>query len=254
MNNFTDTGLIILKDEVNIEYAICRLDYTLCPDSSFKYVFTPYYDVIDLLNSNVFQGIPGLDLSLRKKEYIRENIIPVFISERVPSENREDYYDLLAEAGLKFMDPIRYLINTKYQYSGDNFYMSEFKERKSVTLEDELGKCNTLGTIKKILNGISHGDQIFLKNRSLLNDKKVFETLKFIYSKSFKKMKSDLQKGIELAKSKNKYKGRKPLSVDKLFFLEQSEAVSKGTITLDQALKSLNISKATYYRLKKRFI
>ena len=43
MNSITTSELICIKD-------------------TFKYIFTPYYDVIDLLNSDIFQGLPGLEL------------------------------------------------------------------------------------------------------------------------------------------------------------------------------------------------
>ena len=48
----------------------------------FQYIFTPYYDIIDAL---IDLGIPGINLSLRKKEYYRVNIKTTFISERVNS-------------------------------------------------------------------------------------------------------------------------------------------------------------------------
>lgn len=51
-------------------------------------------------------------MDLKKKEYIRKNIIPTFISERVPQKNREDFYELLEKLNMKFMDPIEYLIRT----------------------------------------------------------------------------------------------------------------------------------------------
>lgn len=75
----------------------------------------------------MFQGIPGLNLDLKKEVYIRENILPTFISERVPSKNREDLYDLLKSVNLTYMDSIEYLCRTKYKYSGDNFFMTYFE-------------------------------------------------------------------------------------------------------------------------------
>lgn len=78
----------------------------------FEYVFEPNYFLIDLLDSKYFQGIPGLNLDLKKQEYIRKNIIPTFISERVPQKNREDFYELLEKLNMKSMDPIEYLIRT----------------------------------------------------------------------------------------------------------------------------------------------
>lgn len=43
---------------------------------------------MNLLDVDIFQGIPGIDLDLKKEKYIRDNVIPSFISERFPSQNR----------------------------------------------------------------------------------------------------------------------------------------------------------------------
>ena len=51
---------------------------------------------MDLLPNNIFQGIPGLNLELRKDKYVRKNMTPVFISERTPSAHREDLWELLS--------------------------------------------------------------------------------------------------------------------------------------------------------------
>ena len=64
----------------------------------FTYVFTPYYEVIDLLSPPVFQGIPGLNLDRRKPVYVRDNRVPVFIGERAPNINREDLWHVLSKA------------------------------------------------------------------------------------------------------------------------------------------------------------
>ena len=106
MQSHLTKGIICVKDELNIEYRVCIIEHLENEDGSFEYRFFPNYPVIDLLNSDVFQGIPGLHLELKEKVYIRKNILPVFISERVPSVNREDYYEILDEVNMKFMDPI----------------------------------------------------------------------------------------------------------------------------------------------------
>lgn len=89
---FESVGTICLKGQNNFIYKICKITYRLFEDESFEYVFEPNYFLIDLLDSKYFQGISGLNLDLKKQEYIRKNIIPTFISERVPQKNREDFY------------------------------------------------------------------------------------------------------------------------------------------------------------------
>lgn len=251
MNSITTSGLICIKDNLNIEYVLCKLDYIFNDDDTFKYIFTPYYDVIDLLNSDIFQGLPGLELNFKKKEYIRENIQPVFISERVPSNTREDYYDILASLKMDYMNPIEYLIKTKESYSGDNLYVISYTERETVNLNNIIEKCNSLGIIKIILNNFAKGNKLILNNTEI-NNSKTFEVLKFIYQKQLNEQIIKQKKGIEKAKSDKIYKGRKAIKIDMLTFYEQIDLVKKGIITNDDAIKNLKISKSTYYRLKNK--
>ena len=50
MESISSKGLICIKDKLNIEYIICEIEYILKQDGTFKYVFTPFYNVIDLLD------------------------------------------------------------------------------------------------------------------------------------------------------------------------------------------------------------
>ena len=63
--------MICLDDDLGLTYRVSKIKYVLSEDESFSYTFTPNYSVIDLLTSNLFQGIPGLNLDLRKPRYIR---------------------------------------------------------------------------------------------------------------------------------------------------------------------------------------
>ena len=82
--------LICLNDEFNLTYKVAEITYIERDDESFEYEIKPNYSVIGLLDSKDFQGIPGLDIDLKKRSYVRKNVIPVFISERAPAKNRED--------------------------------------------------------------------------------------------------------------------------------------------------------------------
>ena len=137
MQSYLTKGIICVKDELNIEYRVCIIEHLENEDGSFEYRFFPNYAVIDLLNSDVFQGIPGLNLELKEKVYIRKNILPVFISERVPSINREDYYEILDSVNMKFMEPIEFLIRSKQRYSGDHLYVIKYEERKNKSHEND---------------------------------------------------------------------------------------------------------------------
>jgi hypothetical protein len=117
MNQIVTTGMICLDDPLGFTYRISAVEYTLREDESYTYVFTPNYYVIDLLDSDLFQGIPGLDIDRRKTRYVRENITPVFISERTPAENREDLWELLANVKMEYLNRLEWLIRTNTRYS-----------------------------------------------------------------------------------------------------------------------------------------
>lgn len=72
------------------------------------YVWRVDWDAYDRINDpNCI--IIGVDLSLRKEEYIR-NHIPSFIYSTIPPEGREDIPDILAKGGLREYDVLDILI------------------------------------------------------------------------------------------------------------------------------------------------
>lgn len=252
MINTKTIGLICIKDKLNIEYVVSKIEYITNKDGSFKYIFTPYYDVIDLLDSSIFQGIPGLNLDLRKEIYVRENIIPTFISERVPSENREDFYGIIESVNLSYMDPIEFLIRTKQHYSGDNLYVKKYEDRTSIVLEDNIKKSNSFGIIKIILDNIAKGNKTSLENGTILNSIEVFNSMKFLYKKTFKEISNKQKQGISIAKETGSYKGRKPIPIDEMLFLEQLEKIKNKETTSLEASKTLGISIDKFYRIKRK--
>ena len=186
MKQIKETGLICLKDALGIEYVICKLTYILNKNETFKYIFKPNYSVISLLKPPVFEGIPGLNLDLKREEYIRENIIPVFIAERVPQKNREDLYELLDAVGLDFIDPIEYLIRTDLQYFGDNLYLIKPFEHKRITIKTEMYYKNKLETMRLILEELAHGNDVQIGDNFIDNSNRniEFDKFNFLYKKS----------------------------------------------------------------------
>ncbi|MCK5732313.1 MAG: recombinase family protein, partial [Tenericutes bacterium] len=96
-------GIIYTRDSLNLEYAVCYIEQISYENDHYKYIFRPFYSIIDLCNASFFQGIPGLKLELRKYEYIRQNKTPTFIYERTPQENREDLWHLLDEVEMNYL-------------------------------------------------------------------------------------------------------------------------------------------------------
>lgn len=253
MNKKTFEGSITIEHE-GITYYVSNLSYTIYEDDSFEFVFTPNYFVIDLLPTSVFQGIPGLNLDERRERYVRKNIMPTFISERVPQKNREDFFELLEEAGMDYLNPIEYLLRTKKQYSGDPLKLKEKNIHSLININEISTKNNAFGLTKVILDNIAKGNDVFYEG-SIIDDtnrKVFFNVLHALYIKSLKGREANRKAGIEEAKQSGKYKGRKPVQVDMILFNESLKDISNGLINVKEACKRLNISVDKFYRVRKK--
>lgn len=88
MKTYISKGTICIKGPFQLIYAVCKITYQLNEDDSFKYVFEPNYSVISLLDSSIFQGIPGLNLDLKEKEYIRTKTLLSLPKEFLPRKEK----------------------------------------------------------------------------------------------------------------------------------------------------------------------
>jgi len=254
MKTYSSIGTICIKGKCDLIYNVCIIEYFLKEDDTFKYIFTPNYSVIDLLDSNIFQGIPGLNIDLGKEQYLRDNIVPTFISERVPSKNREDYFELLSKVNMDFMDPIEYLIRTKERYSGDKLFVVPYQEKESIKFESFCDTKTNSAIIKNILENICAGNTIIFPTQTIddNNRKLIHDILMELYVRSFTLNKKHQQEGIEKAKKNGKYSGRKPIRVDTLKFLDLLEKVNNKELSSRQAAEILGISIDKFYRVKKK--
>lgn len=117
---YRNSGIIYAVDRCGNKYSVARVDLERFDDQNFQYVFTPDWDTIDSLPTSIFQGIPGLNMSMRLERYYRVNMTPYFISERTPSEKREDLWELLEEVGLDYYDRFEWLLRTNMRCGTDN--------------------------------------------------------------------------------------------------------------------------------------
>lgn len=254
MKTYYSRGLIVVKDKFNITYLLSKIEYFYNEDETFKYVFTPSYSTISLLKSDIFQGLPGLNLDIKKEKYERINRVPVFISERVPNKNREDYYELLKEVNMEYMDPIEYLIRVKGQYFGDPYFVIAYKDKEKIDLDNLKGKYTNTELIKIILDNIAIGNDIIF-NDTLINDenrKLIYDILIKLYKRSVIYKKEKQLEGISLAKVNGKYKGRKRIEIDVINFLNYLNKINNKEITVKEACKNLGITIDKFYREKKR--
>jgi len=262
-------GIIYAVDQINIEYAVCYIEQVSYEDETFKYIFRPYYDIIKLCDSSFFQGIPGLNLELKKEEYIRENKTPTFIYERTPQENREDLWDLLEEVNMEYLDKLEWLIRTDRVYTGDNLIVKRFTESSvknnldRIVYNDEIhietinNHCKTTYyKLKRLIEIAAAGASIetddFIIDSNNRNE--VFEIIYSIYKSEYLSKKTKQKKGIEEAKKKNIYKGRKKIKVSKPKLEEVISKMDRNEITVEEALNILDLnSKSTLYRRIREF-
>lgn len=254
MKMYESKGMICLKGDYNIIYKVCDITYIIREDETFEYTFVPNYSVISLLSSKYFQGIPGLNLDLKKEKYIRKNIVPTFISERVPQPSREDYYELLEKVNLEYMDPILYLIRTKEQYFGDNFFVLPYEEKLKISFDTYANNDTNASFIKEMLRQICLGNDIIFNCQLINNDnrKSFHDVLIGLYTRAYIANKDKQIQGINKAKELGHYQGRKPIHVDELKFIKILDKAQKNELTAKEAAKELNISIDKYYRVKKR--
>ncbi len=259
MNKLVTRGIICLKDDYNFVYKIADIDYIEYENGDFQYLFYPHYNVIDLLDSYLFQGIPGLDLSKKLKCYERKNITPVFISERTPSENREDLWELLDKYNMKSLNRLEWLIRTDMQYSGDRFYVERRKDaddKPTIRINSMFDLTDRVDSLNKaLLDIICYGDYLDCQEISI-NDKNrldYYNLLMPIYMNEYHLKRTRINNGIIIAKSNKVYKGRKQIPLDPLLFRRVAQDYSNGILPLSEALSTLKISRSTFFRRLKNF-
>lgn len=250
MREIVTQGDICLNDDYNLTYKVAEIIYTEREDESFVYEIRPNYSVISLLDSKDFQGIPGLDMDLKKKSYVRENVIPVFISERAPARNREDLWDLLEECDMQYLNQLEWLIRTNTRYSGDKLFVQR-QEDKTMEIES----INLLGNrsaviCRKVLETICYGDEVISSTLTVndKNRKQYYDLLMTLYSTERKFLDLCRREGIKKSAKEGKYKGRAKIRIDKLEAQEIFLDYQNNKITSTEAARLLAISKSTFLR------
>lgn len=251
MKETTTTGTICFKDDFGIVYKISKITYTEHADETFEYVFTPFYEVIDMLNADLFQGIPGLKLETHKKQYVRTNVIPTFIAERTPGKNRENLWELLETVGMTYLNQLEWLIRTDTTYSGDRLYVKRYEPAD----EKQLIKTNAVSrTILKscryLLDAICYGNDVESPEYTIndSNRKDIYHILYQLYANECKRVNANKRAGIRKGAEAGHYKGRKRKYANTPKMYDICDAFAKKKITEKEALDALGISRATFYR------
>lgn len=269
----TNCGVIKAVGKYGEKYSVGKIEYQTFFNEEYQYIITPYWDVIDGLDASVFQGIPGITMELRLEKYYRVNMQPVFITERSPSKNREDLWELMESVGLDYYDRFEWLIRTTLTCGNDNLIVERYRqEAREYTYEEAVEN----------LAELQHGDRVTIRNQSSISTNPSVYTERLLRllgtgaSVSFEKEgllidvenrdsimmvlrqqyyaaklleKQRRQKGIDEAKKRGVYQGRKRISVDTEQLRKAAALFHNKKITEKQAMDRLGIaSRSTFYR------
>ena len=256
MREMVTSGSICVDDEYGFTYHVADIDYIEREDETYCYTIRPDYAVIELLAPPVFQGIPGLDLDLRKEVYVRENMVPVFISERSPGENSEDLWVLLESCNMDYLNRLEWLIRTDTRYSGDGLYvLRRGGEDLEVDSLEDLG--NRSSVISRRALEVICGGRKLITNQFVVDDtnrKMCFEIFMSMYKKERKYLEERRKDGIQKATESGKYKGRSRIKLDSMELQESFHKYEQGKLTGEQAADLLDVSKSTFIRRYREYL
>ena len=236
---------IVIKNQ-GLTYNICTLIQKNDGDS-FSYAFIPNREVISLIPPHIFEGIQGIDLDIEKEKYERSGI-PTFVSERVPPQNREGLFELLEKVGLDYYDPLQYMLRSKETYFGDNLVVVDFIPKQTIDVKYS-NITNLYPTIKKVVENIALNNDVTIDGSLIENKKNYFKMLYPVYLNLYLKKVAAQNKSASV----RQYEGRKPIEINESDFKRILNSYKKNQISLNEALKILNISRSTFIRRAKLF-
>jgi len=268
---YVNSGIIKAVMRSGEKISVAQIDYQEFDEENFQYVISPYWEIVDGLPASVFQGIPGIDMELRLKDYYRVNYVPVFITERTPSENREDLWGLLESVDLDYYDRFEWLLRTKLRAGNDNLIVERRRMDETVA-EFASG----------IISGLQYGDKVIVESMEAISDTTagLADAMFHIVTSGIdvltpsgqvlvdamtraamvpylvtqrimarRERAAHRQAGIEQAKKDGKYAGRKPTPVDENILRIVAKELGEGIISMEEAMRRTGInSRSTFYR------
>jgi DNA invertase Pin-like site-specific DNA recombinase len=266
-----NSGIIKAVMKSGEKISVAQIDYQEFDEENFQYIISPYWEIIDGLPPSVFQGIPGIDMDLRLERYYRANYIPTFIAERTPSEGREDLWELLKSVELDYYDRFEWLLRTTMRAANDNLIVERRRINQTIeqfsngvlsvmqygdkvivdSIEDIAD--TTAGFTDGIFTAITNGiDVMTQRGQVLINSITRAAMVPIVVTQRIinrRERQLNQQEGIEQAKKKGKYTGRKPIEVDENILRQVAKELNEGVISVEEAMKRLKItSRSTFYR------
>lgn len=268
---YRNVGVIKAVDLSGSSYCIGEISFERFDDQNYQYVVSPYWELIEHLPAHIFSGIPGFDLSEKRSKYYRVNLTPSFIQMRTPGESREDLWELLDEVGLDYYDRFEWLLRSGKRCGDDNLIVVRKRESKThdinnmeIDLNDiqvgdtvSLNKLYDIATsnaeiAKCIYRLLANGASVYLADRKRRLDASERQAMLYLlsnmleYENNYSSIRQE--SGIRRAKSEGKYRGRSKIALDPMKFSTIAKQFRLGEISEEDALKSLGISRSTFYR------
>ncbi len=269
----SSAGVIKAVGHYGEKYSVGKIEYQLFSEAGYQYVISPYWDVVDGLGEEGFQGIPGIAMELRLKHYYRANRQPVFISMRCPSEDREDLAELLEEAGMNSYDRLEWLVRTPQQGGGDPLILEPYRKAArefnyngldnllcklqygdQVLISSQSAVSNNPSVYTEhLLRMVAAGAVIRFEKEKIVIDKNVRSTIlsilqrQYYVGKNLQMLKH--RQGVEGAKHRGAYRGRRPMQIEPEKIQKISDLFHAKKISEAEAMQRLGIvSRSTFYR------
>ncbi|MBO4357950.1 MAG: hypothetical protein J5813_07290 [Candidatus Methanomethylophilaceae archaeon] len=185
-------------------------------------------------------GIPGLNLELRREKYIRRNMEPVFMTERSPSRNRVDVWDLMKDVGLDHYDRLEWLIRTDTRYTGDDLYVIRYEDPEEHVFSAP-EKKDAVESCEEILSALGSAGEITISNAVLDYNSCVClgQALRYILLSNMK---------ANPYKSEHPVVGRRKKELDRGTLEWAHNQLKSNLKTSDQISDELGVSRSTLFR------
>lgn len=230
-------GYITYTYKDNIFFVIAKLTYELYANESYQYIFEPYYDILDAFPN---LDIPGIDLTLREKQYYRSNMTPIFISERTIPKNRVNLREELDASNIDYYQPFLLTLDSKKIYGGDQLTLKSKSFFQDI-IEKEIDTNDIYKTISSVLRKLATRELMTIGNL-IVDDHNRTDLIKnylFLFDKVSKYYDH---------KSKDS-PGRKKQTVSFVILKEIQKRYLNGIISIEEAVKQSGLgSKRTFYR------
>ncbi len=274
---YRNVGIIKVYDRYNRNYSVGEVILERFDDQNFQYIIKPYWQFIDQIPQGLFQGIPGIDMDLRREAYYRVNMTPTFISMRTPSESRENVRELMRLVGLDYYDRFEWLLRSEMRCGDDNLLVVrkptdnlriqslEQARNRNLHPSDVVeidGFSDIPSSNSKLIEDLfcllQSGVQIYIRSEHRYIDDNERMTMLYLLRNMLecidRNNRTRREEGIEEAKRNGRYTGRKPIEVDEQLLKQIAIAFLNNRISEQEAMNKLGInSRSTFYRKIKMF-